>query len=116
MDKTTLFEGVKGIIFDLDGTLMDSMGVWLDIDDKFFKSHGMECPSDYQKSISHKSTMEGAIYTKEKYHLSETPEELCTLWKNMALAQYSKDIKLKPYALDILKEFKSRGYKIALAT
>ena len=39
----------KGAIFDLDGTLLDSMRVWDDIDVAFLKKRGLEVPPDYQE-------------------------------------------------------------------
>ena len=41
----------KGAIFDLDGTLLDSMRVWDDIDVAFLKKRGLEVPPDYQEAI-----------------------------------------------------------------
>ena len=40
----------KGAIFDLDGTLLDSMWVWDDIDVAFLKKRGLEVPPDYQEA------------------------------------------------------------------
>lgn len=42
----------KGAIFDLDGTLLDSMRVWDDIDVAFLKKRGLEVPPDYQEAIT----------------------------------------------------------------
>ena len=42
----------KGVIFDLDGTLLDSMNVWHQVDIEFFKRRGMEVPKGYKKVIS----------------------------------------------------------------
>ena len=44
---------IKGAIFDLDGTLLDSMGVWSDVDRIFFARRGMEVPKDFidRKSV-----------------------------------------------------------------
>ena len=39
-------------LFDMDGTLLDSMGVWADVDRAFFASRGMAVPEDYAHSIS----------------------------------------------------------------
>ena len=42
---------IKGVIFDLDGTLIDSMWVWDQVDRDFLGARGFEVPPDYQKEI-----------------------------------------------------------------
>lgn len=42
---------IKGVIFDLDGTLIDSMWVWDQVDKDFLGARGFEVPLDYQKEI-----------------------------------------------------------------
>ena len=46
-----MLEGKKAAIFDLDGTLVDSMWMWKDIDIEFLARYGYECPEDLQKAI-----------------------------------------------------------------
>ena len=47
-----MFDNIKAAIFDLDGTLVDSMWVWKDIDEQDFKMHGLTVPEGFQASIS----------------------------------------------------------------
>ncbi|MFA6829994.1 MAG: HAD family phosphatase [Bacilli bacterium] len=116
MLKKELFNGVKACIFDLDGTLVDSMSLWYQIDIAFFSAHGMEVPKDYVKAISHMNFMEMANYTHDKYHLKETPAQIAEIWTNMSLAAYSHDIKAKEGAKEFLSILKNNGIKISLAT
>lgn len=53
----------KGAIFDLDGTLLDSMRVWDDIDVAFLKKRGLEVPPDYQEAI-HRSAFWRLLATR----------------------------------------------------
>ena len=41
----------KGAIFDLDGTLLDSMGVWSQVDIDFLKKRNLAVPEDYMQKI-----------------------------------------------------------------
>ena len=57
----------KGAIFDLDGTLLDSMRVWDDIDVAFLKKRGLEVPPDYQEAITPLGFLEAARYTIRRF-------------------------------------------------
>ena len=46
-----LFKGIRAVLFDLDGTLVDSMWMWEKIDLEFLGSRGISLPSDLQKTI-----------------------------------------------------------------
>ena len=65
------------LFFDLDGTLLDSNGIWLDIDAAFLGEHGIApVPEDYTEYVTHHSPLDAARYTRTRFHLSETAEEL----------------------------------------
>ncbi len=106
----------KACIFDLDGTLMDSMGVWYRVDQQFFLSKGMVLPEDYQKSIAHMSFYDIARYTIDRFHLTETPEELMDIWMGIAQSEYAFNIKAKPNAKLLLSKLKENGFRLGLAT
>ena len=59
----------KAIIFDLDGTLVDSMWMWKEIDIEYLAKFGLECPDDLQKVIEGMSFSETAVYFKERFHI-----------------------------------------------
>ena len=64
------------LFFDLDGTLLDSNGIWLDIDVEFLGRHGIApVPEDYTWYVAHHSAPEAARYTRARFGLPETPEE-----------------------------------------
>ena len=67
---------IKGAIFDLDGVLLDSMGIWDDVDRAFFHLHGMEMPSDYVEKLNSMSFSEGAEYTRRIMDYRLTADEI----------------------------------------
>jgi HAD superfamily hydrolase (TIGR01509 family) len=106
----------KGVIFDLDGTLFDSMGIWKEVDIAFFKNHGMRMPSDYQDKIKdmHFKTM--AIYTKERFRLPMSIDEIMDEWCGLCYDKYAKEVPLKKGVREFLELLKENGIRIAFAT
>lgn len=116
MHENPFPDGLKACIFDLDGTLVDSMEVWHHVDQQFFLSKGMEIPEDYQKAISHMAFRQIAEYTIERFRFPETPDSLIAIWMGIAKAEYAFHIKAKKNAATLLSYLKTRNVKIALAT
>ena len=110
------FSRFNGIIFDLDGTLIDSGHVWSDIDTKFLAKRGFEVPKDYFKVVSTMNFREAAIYTNEFFCLNESIEDISAEWYEMAKDEYAHNIVLKPGVYKFLYDLKGKGIKIALAT
>ena len=111
-----IYNAVKAAIFDLDGTLTDSMGIWEKVDVDFLTSHGIDVPDDYSEKIYHMSFKESATYTIETFGLPYTVEEIWKLWNEMARHEYSENVYLKPYAKEFLESLKARGIKLGIAT
>lgn len=109
-------EKIKGAIFDLDGTLFDSLWVWEEIDKRFLSRRGIEVPSWYSKAIGAMNFREAAEFTIKTFGLNETPELLMQEWMDMARSIYANEIKLKPMAKEFLFALKSKGIKLSIAT
>lgn len=107
---------IKGMIFDLDGTLIDSMGVWEQIDIDFLGKRGLAVPQDYLEMITPMGFLNAAKYTIERFGFPETPEEIEEEWMSMAEHAYTYDIKMKPGAKTFLYHCQAAGLKLAVAT
>lgn len=106
----------KGAIFDLDGTIIDSMDVWEKIDIKFFTKRNIDMPNDYIDKINNMSFEDVAKYTIERFNLKEKEEDIIKEWNEMALYEYSNNIRLKPNVREYLEKLKKNNIKIGLAT
>lgn len=106
----------KGAIFDLDGTLIDSAHIWNEIDERFLGKRGIPVPEDYAKTVSAMNFYDAAVYTRNRFGLTETPEDMVREWHEAALYEYAHNIKAKPHAAELLQSLKGAGIKLALAT
>lgn len=111
-----IFDKFKAMIFDFDGTLADSLDVWADIDIKFAQKRGLVLPEDYFVHVSTMNFPDAAVYTKEVYGLSEAPEEIVKEWSDMAIREYSENVRLKENAAEFVRKIRSLGKKTAIAT
>lgn len=107
---------IRGILFDLDGTLVDSMWMWKQIDIDYLGGKQVEMPEDLQRSIEGRSFYETAIYFKERFSLSDSVEEIMADWNRMAEEMYRKRVPLKPGVKDFLIYLKKNGYRVGIST
>ncbi len=109
-------EGFDACIFDLDGTLLDSMWMWHDIDVRYLSRFGIDCPGDLQASIAGKSFTETAVYFKERFGIPDDIETIKKTWEEMSVDTYRTRVFPKPGAVDFLQEMKRRGKRLGIAT
>ncbi len=107
---------IKAAIFDLDGTLVDSMWVWQQIDIDYLSEKGHTVPDSLNDEITHLSFSQTAEYFKNRFSIEDSVEEIMNTWNTMAYNHYKNNVKLKPGALNYLKKLKNSGIKIGLAT
>ncbi|MCK5052104.1 MAG: HAD family phosphatase [Candidatus Cloacimonetes bacterium] len=107
----------KAIIFDLDGTLIDSMGIWIQIDKEYLEMRNIPVPDDLFKDVeTGNSFKEICQYFKDKFNLPDSIEEIGAEWTGMVEKHYKSDVKLKPNAKELIKYLSMNNVKIAIGT
>ena len=111
-----MIKDIQAVIFDLDGSLVDSMWIWRQIDIEYLARYGLELPEDLQSCIEGMSFKETAEYFKQRFAIPETIFEMQATWNQMAWDKYAGEITLKAGAKEFLKNCRDRGIKLGIAS
>ncbi len=102
-------------LFDMDGTLIDSNGVWKNVDREFLSRRGLAYTHAYYEGVAHTIFPLAAKFTKEFCHLEESCEEIMAEWMELAKDAYAH-VPVKPGVRSYLKQCKAEGRTMAVVT
>ncbi len=111
-----MLTNIDAVIFDLDGTLIDSMWMWRTIDIEYLARFGIELPENLQSEIEGMSFSETAVYFKERFGIEDSLEDIKQAWNDMAHDIYRDRVILKPGIGEFLPYLRSQGIKTGIAT
>jgi len=116
VEEIIMLKNIDAVIFDLDGTLVDSMWMWESIDVEYLQRFGIAMPMDLQKSIEGKSFSETASYFKDRFQLPDSLDQIKSYWNQMAWDKYASEVPLKEGVRDLLVYLKEHHIPAGIAT
>ena len=102
-------------LFDMDGTLIDSNGIWKDVDREFLARRGLPYTHAYYEGVAHTIFPLAAKFTREFCHLSESCEEIMAEWMELARDLYAH-VPAKPGVRAYLEQCRAEGRRMAVVT
>lgn len=107
---------IQGAIFDADGTLLDSMGMWDTVGERYLASLGIAARPGLRQILFPLSLSQCAVYLKESYHLLQSHQEIEDGINGTIRAFYCHEVQAKAGAKEFLRELRRRGIPMVLAT
>lgn len=111
-----MLANTKAVIFDLDGTLVDSMWMWKAIDQEYLGRFQISLPDNLQSEIEGMSFSETAHYFKERFQIPDSIEKIKKDWNEMAWEKYKNQVPLKKGVREFLELLKEKQILMAIAT
>ena len=107
---------IKGVIFDVDGVLLNSMPVWENLGELYLNSLGLEAEKDLGEILFTMSLEEGAEYLITQYGIDKSVEEVVNGLNREVQDFYAEKVPLKEGVRQYLSEFRERGIPMVIAT
>ena len=107
---------IQGAVFDLDGTLTDSMYIWLKAPVDLVRRYGGDPPEDLAQDLKEMGRREAAEYLRSRFSLSATPEELMDTLNDLVTEEYRSRVPMKSGADRLLVRLAERGIPCCIAT
>ena len=103
-------------IFDMDGTLIDSNGIWKDVDTAFLAKRGLSYTKEFYEGVAHTIFPLAAKFTKEFCRLPESEEAIMAEWMDMAGDLYGTSVPVKPGVRAYLDKLRAAGERLIVVT
>ncbi len=107
---------MKGILFDMDGTLLESMEIWITLADKYLESLGLEMPEGLHDEIKAMTLKEALAHFKERFLLDDEVEDMLEATQAILAREYRLSVVKKPHTEALLRRLRSLGHRLAVST
>ena len=107
---------INGVIFDVDGVLLNSMPIWENLGELYLQELGIEAKKDLGKKLFTLSMEEAAEYLISQYNLDKSVEEVVSGFVRAVKEFYEERVPLKEGVREYLNEFRARKIPMVIAT
>ncbi len=107
---------IKGAVFDVDGTLIDSMYTWRHRGELYLKKLGIDAREGLQYDVRRLGFLESPKMIKEEYNLTQSVEEILNGMMQVVRDFYINEATLKEGTIEFLDELKKNGVRMCVAT
>lgn len=107
---------IRGAIFDLDGTLTDSMAIWDRAPRELVRRHGGRPPQDLAEALREMGRREACGYLRRRFGLAPTVEQLMEEINDIVTEEYRSRVPLKPGAEKLVRRLAAEGTALCVAT
>ena len=104
------------LLFDLDGTILDSNGVWLEVDKTFLARRNKPYTKEFHECVAHTIMPNAAVLVRELLGLEESCEAIIAEWMALAAGQYGRTVAIKPHVQEYLERCRAAGHRMAIFT
>lgn len=106
----------KGFLFDMDGTLFDSMTMWRHLMPDYLRTHGIELPREVHKAMQGYTLDQVIEAVAELYHEHLDEQKMFEYYDWRLKQAYNEQVVFKPFALEYLQYLRAHGRRLALVT
>lgn len=107
---------IRGVIWDADGTLLDSMWIWQGAAARYLSGIGVTAEENLSARLYEMNLTESAVYLKNRYQLRQSPDEIVSGVVDTVRRFYEEEVQLKPGVSAFLEGFRNQGIPMTVAT
>ncbi len=115
-DKLAEYKGIKGAIFDIDGTIVDSMPTWYMAGANLLDKYNIKADDELGRTLFSLTIEETANYLKKTYGIDLSIEEIIDAINDAMRVYYGEKVQAKPGMVELIKLFSENGIKLTVAT
>ncbi len=107
---------IRGAIFDMDGTLTESMHLWIEIGRRYLEGLGYKVSPEQNHEMTRMLLEPMALYMQDEFGLAKSQEQIIAEINKIVEPGYFEDVAVKPTVVESLEAMQERGIRMCVAT